>query len=183
MLLNIFGALLLIITTIVLFKTLKKRYQTHWRPFVGVGWGLNYDEKTKQVTIPTYFLKSPAGRANIKRGSILLARNGEVVPVFETKYDFILWVKSLNPEVGKAVTYKLLERVGKDVWEEREVTLRYERLRGEIPFYAPLPTHEDMHQDWKRHMPRFKVYYPTYRCPRTGITYHRIRIVPVRDFF
>ncbi len=182
MLLYIIGALLLALFFYVLYKVLTSRYHSHWQSWVGVGWIVDYNFATKKVTIPTYFLNSPAGRSNIKRGSIVLARNGEDIPNFESKEDFIPWVRSLKREVGKVVTYKLLEPISNDVWEEREVTLRYEKLRGTIPVYAPLPTSEDMHQDWKRLTPNFKAAYLMDRCPRTGVRYHRVRIIPVGDF-
>jgi hypothetical protein len=182
MFLKILGALLLILFLYVFYKVLKRRYHTHWKSWIGVGWMLDYNHVTKLVKIPTYFLDSPAGRAETKRGSILLARNGEEVPVFESKEDFITWVKSVVPKVGESVTYRLKEPIGKDEWQEREVTLQYEKLHGTIPRYVPLPTLEEQHQDWLQLMPNFKAVYPTFRCRRTGVIYHRKRVIQVGDF-
>lgn len=181
MLLKILGALLLMLFSYVFYKILTNRYRTHWKSWVGVGWIIEYNSDTRKITIPTYLLNSPAGRAKIKRGSVLLSRNGKKL-LFETKEDFQAWVTSWGaPVAGDEVTYCLLEPAGKDKWNERTVTLKYERLRGQIPYYAPLPTSEQMHQDWRRLMPNFKAVYPTFRCPRTGVIYHRVRIIPVGD--
>ena len=182
MVLKSLGVGLLILSLYALYKVLITRYYSHWKPWVGVGWLLSYDHDTGLVTVATFLLKSPVGWADIKRGSILLARNGEKIPTFAIKEDFTVWLRSVVPVIGRSVTYTLREPLGNDEWCEREVTLWYETLRGNIPLYAPLPTHEQMHQDWKDNMPTFKIEYPTFRCPRTGVIYHRKKVIPVEDF-
>ena len=182
MLLKIFGALLLSFLLWVLCKALIKRYHSHWKPWIGIGLVLSYDDKTKKVTISTYLLNSPAGWAKIKRGSVLISRNGELAD-FESKEAFRTWLDSREKAlIGDEVSYRLLEPADKNDWVERIVTLSYQKLHGGIPQYAPLPTAEEMHNDWRQLMPNFKAVYPHYRCPRTGVIYHRVRIIQVGEF-
>lgn len=179
MLLKVLGALLLVLFLYVLWKALVRHYRSRWMPWTGAGWILRYDPESKQVTVSTYLLESPAGRAQIQRGSVLVSRNGEYAD-FESGDAFRAWVASWGkPVVGTEVIYQLLEPTGTGTWEKRIVTLRYEELHGSIPQYAPLPTSQEMHEDWRFLMPEFKAVYPTYTCRRTGVTYHRRKVIPV----
>jgi hypothetical protein len=167
---------------LVFCRILSYLYHSRWKPWIGVGFLFKYDHDTGMVSVASSLLKSPAGRSGIKHGSILLSRNGREVPVFATKDEFPVWLKSLSARVGRVVRYKFLEPQENGQCQEREVVLRYQKLHGTIPRYAPLPTEEQMHQDWKFLMPAFKARYPIFRCARTGVLYHRRKVIPVDDF-
>jgi hypothetical protein len=171
------GALLLVI----LFFILRSRYRTHWKPWIGIGWIISFDENTGEVTIPTFLIKSPAARAGVKRGSVILERDGIKLPELKTKQDFLDWKKSWKkPVKGKSITYLLKEPLSKGEWSEREVTITYGRIYGDIPHYPRrFFTSEERQQHWRDGLARFRNYYPTYRCRRTGVIYETRRIVPI----
>jgi hypothetical protein len=152
-----------------------------YRPWVGVGWILKIGETNDpQITIITRLLDSPAGRAKIKCGSILLSRNGEELN-FASKADYQAWRKSLPKiKVGEVLTCRISEPVSNGRFEERTVVLKAEMLRGDIPTYAP-PMDWRAQREWAYDMARSgvctDVNFCNHVCPRTGVSYQTFHFV------
>jgi hypothetical protein len=169
-----------ICSLVVIIIWLLACYKSHWKPWVGVGLVLNFDEKTRLVTVQTFLIDSSAGRAKIKRGSVVLKLNGEELPSLVTKRDFSKWRNSFKkPLVGDVVTYTILERSIDGDQEEREVTLENERLYGDIPiFHKPFFTKDEVQDFREKYLGKLAFGYSLHRCPKTGVWYQTRWIRP-----
>ena len=124
--------------------------------YIGFGWMLDWVDG--KVIVLTRLLDSPAGRAEVPIGSVLLKYEHTML-TFLTGDEWSKFMDKLpKPERGDKMHFRIKTPEG----EIRRIELIAEVIQGPIPLFPPLTP------DSAR---RFDIVYGVRRCPKTGATY------------
>jgi len=153
-----------IIGLLILFILLWQFVHKVRNRFIGYGWLVTY--KDGNVVVLTRLLESPAGRAKVNSGAVILEVNGEKI-FYDSKETYLADFKQGKGRLSaKKVDEEVIVKI-REGESERTITMKAEVIWGPVPYHEPLP--DLPHHLWKT--------WPM-QDPRTGQLYVKARYSP-----